>query len=170
MESNNFSEKTAGIRNNLIKTELIEVPLLAFVLGLAFGVLGILITPSGERGVSDFTMGLIQIPILAAVVALALWAVYLAYIRMARAGGKVIDVAIWIIAAVVTASFTFWCWIILDLNRVVVSKLLYKGEAPVEYAWSAKSKAIRKAWESSRKAQMSVQPVVDMPVVDVEEI
>jgi hypothetical protein len=32
-----------------------------------------------------------------------------------------------------------------------MKKLFYRGEAPVEFAWSVRSKAIRKAWEEARK-------------------
>jgi hypothetical protein len=33
-----------------------------------------------------------------------------------------------------------------------MSKLFYRGEAPVEYAWSARSKLGRKLWEQTQKA------------------
>jgi hypothetical protein len=62
-------------------------------------------------------------------------------------------VGLWIIAAMLTASYTFWAWTILDVNRWLMQKLVYRGAAPVEYAWSARSKQIRKAWEQARKAQ-----------------
>ena len=167
METNNFSEKIKGIRNNLTKIELIELSLLAFVLGLAFGILGIFITPSNERVSSDFTMGLIEIPLLAVLAILFLWGVYMLYIRMARAGGKVVDIAIWVIMAIITSSVSFWCWTILDLNRLLMTKLIYKGETPVEYAWSAKSKAYRKAWEEAKKQGSPVQSMAEP--VDVLE-
>ncbi len=80
------------------------------------------------------------------------WAIYNGYIRLARAGGKIVDVGIWVMASILTSSYTFWAWTILDLNRILISRLFYRGDAPVEYAWSAQSKQIRKAWEQARKA------------------
>jgi hypothetical protein len=79
------------------------------------------------------------------------WVIYNLYIRIARAGGRLVDVGLWIIASLATASYTFWAWSILDINRLIVSKLLYRGDAPVELAWSARSKQVRKAWEKARK-------------------
>jgi hypothetical protein len=75
------------------------------------------------------------------------------YIRIARAGGKAVDIGLWVIATTVTASYTFWTWTILDVNRWLMKKLFYRGEAPVEFAWSVRSKAIRKAWEETQKAK-----------------
>jgi hypothetical protein len=79
------------------------------------------------------------------------WAIYNLYIRIARAGGRRVDVGLWIIAAAATGSYTFWAWTILDINRWIMKKLFYRGEAPVEYAWSSRSKQVRKAWEAARK-------------------
>jgi len=80
------------------------------------------------------------------------WLIYNAYIRIARAGGRVVDVALWVLASLLTSTYTFWAWSVLDLNRLLMSKLLYLGEAPVEFAWSSRSKQIRKIWEKARKA------------------
>ena len=79
------------------------------------------------------------------------WLIYNLYIRLARAGGKAVDIGLWVIAAAATASYTFWAWTILDINRWLMKKFLYQGEAPVEYAWSARSKQIRKLWEQAHK-------------------
>lgn len=80
------------------------------------------------------------------------WAIYNVYIRVARAGGKIVDIGIWVIASLLTSSYTFWAWTILDLNRALISRRFYRGDAPVEYAWSARSKKVRKVWEQARKA------------------
>ena len=80
------------------------------------------------------------------------WLIYNVYIRIARAGGRIVDIGVWILATVLTSSYTFWAWSILDLNRMLMAKFLYLGEAPVEYAWSVQSKQVRKAWERARKA------------------
>lgn len=79
------------------------------------------------------------------------WAIYNFYIRIARAGGRIVDVAVWVVASLATGTYTFWAWTILDVNRFLMFKLFYQGEAPVEYAWSARSKQVRKAWEQMRK-------------------
>jgi hypothetical protein len=79
------------------------------------------------------------------------WAIYNIYIRIARAGGRIVDVAIWVLASLATGTYTFWAWTILDVNRFLMSKLFYRGEAPLEYAWSARSKQVRKLWEQMRK-------------------
>ena len=44
------------------------------------------------------------------------------------------------------------CWTILDSNCLFVAKFLYGDETPVEYAWSARSKQVRKAWEQVQQA------------------
>jgi hypothetical protein len=53
---------------------------------------------------------------------------------------------------VLTRNFTLWCWIILDVNRLILAKLLYQGDALVEYAFSWRSKQRRKIWEQLQKA------------------
>lgn len=80
------------------------------------------------------------------------WIIYNVYIRIARAGGRIVDISVWILATVLTSSYTFWAWSILDLNRLLIAKLFYLGEAPVEFAWSSSSKQVRKNWEKTRKA------------------
>ena len=82
---------------------------------------------------------------------LGTWAIYNLYICIARAGGKFVDTGVWVLATIATGSYTFWTWTILDGNRLLMSKLLYRGDAPVEYAWSARSKQVRKAWDKARK-------------------
>ena len=80
------------------------------------------------------------------------WAIYNIYIRIARAGGRFVDVALWVLASLLTSTYTFWAWSILDLNRLLMSKWFYLGEAPVEFAWSSSSKQVRKVWEKAQKA------------------
>jgi hypothetical protein len=80
------------------------------------------------------------------------WGIYNVHIRIARAAGPRVDIALWMIASAFTGSYTFWTWTIFDINRLMISRFLYCGEAPVEYAWSVKSKQIRKRWEQSHKA------------------
>ncbi|HMD83006.1 MAG TPA: hypothetical protein VKE92_16930, partial [Anaerolineales bacterium] len=81
------------------------------------------------------------------------WVIYNAYILIARAGGRIVDISIWILATLLTSSYTLWAWSLLDLNRLLMAKLFYRGEAPVEFAWSAQSKQVRKAWERARKVR-----------------
>lgn len=83
------------------------------------------------------------------------WVLYNVYIRIARAGGSKIDIVLWILAAASTGSYTFWAWTILDVNRLIMAKLFYQGEAPVEYAWSTRSKQVRKFWEQAQSASQT---------------
>ncbi len=82
------------------------------------------------------------------------WAIYLAYIRISRIFPSRVDVRFRIFFAAITTCYTLWAWIILDINRFILAKLIYRGEAPVEYAWSWRSKQRRKEWEKSRKQTM----------------
>jgi hypothetical protein len=95
---------------------------------------------------------LISFLVIFEIIVLGSWAIYNLYIRIARAAGQSLDIAIWVLSSIATASYTFWAWTILDINRFIVSRLLYRGEAPVEFAWSSRSKQVRKLWEQARKA------------------
>ena len=81
------------------------------------------------------------------------WAIYLAYIRLTRGLYPRADVRLRFLLAFLTSTYTLWAWLILDLNRWILAKLVYQGDAPVEYAWSSKSKLIRKQWEAEQKAK-----------------
>jgi hypothetical protein len=85
-------------------------------------------------------------------VILGSWVIYLAYIRLTRGLYPRADVRLRIALAIFTSTYTLWAWIILDINRWILSKLIYRGEAPVEYAWSSQSKLTRKLWEQQQKA------------------
>jgi hypothetical protein len=135
-----------NIRTKIALIEFIELSALGFALWLlgAFNA----ITVSGEHLFDQisFLLGIETI-------LLGSWAIYNVYIRIARAGGRTIDVAVWILASLLTASYTFWAWSFLDINGFLMSKLFYRGEAPVEYAWSTRSKQVRKLWELMQKTQ-----------------
>jgi hypothetical protein len=66
-----------------------------------------------------------------------------------------VDVRLRIFFAAITTTYTLWAWILLDINRLILAKLLYRGAAPVEYAWSWRSKQRRKLWEQGQKANPS---------------
>lgn len=134
-----------NIRTKIALVEFIELSALGFALWV-FGAYNA-VTASGERLFDQisFLMGI-------ELILLGSWAIYNLYLRIARAGGRTIDVIIWIIASILTASYTFWAWTFLDINRFIMSKLLYRGEAPVEYAWSSRSKQVRKVWEQMQKS------------------
>lgn len=133
-----------NFQNRITTLEAIELSILGFALW-GFGVYNAILD-----GQSLFDQ--IDILVFLEVILLGSWTIYNAYIRIARATGRTLDVGIWILASMLTATYTFWAWTILDVNRFIVSKLFYRGEAPVEYAWSWRSKYIRKAWEQARKA------------------
>lgn len=133
----------SNIRNKLALIEFIELG----SFGFAFWCLGTLTAIGDGESVFDQIIFLV----ITQSIILGSWAIYNGYIRVARAGGRLVDVGLWVIASLATASYTFWAWSILDINRLVVSKLLYRGDAPVEYAWSGRSKQVRKIWERARK-------------------
>ena len=132
----------SSFRNKIAMIEAAELA----SLGFAFWCLGAI--PAISKGESFFdqiifffiTQGML----------LGSWAIYNLYIRIAHAGGKLVDIRLWVIATAVTGSYTFWAWSILDINRLIIAKFLYRGDAPVELAWSARSKQIRKVWEKAR--------------------
>lgn len=140
-----FETSVPTVRNKIALIEAIEL----FIIGSAFSALVAL--GNFMSSDPDF-VGLIVFILLTHGVLLGSWAIYNAYIRVARAGGRTLDVLIWVFASLLTGSYTFWAWTILDVNRFIMSKLLYRGEAPVEYAWSWRSKQIRKLWEQAQKA------------------
>jgi hypothetical protein len=135
-----------GIRQKIGLIEAVELPILGFVL---WGLASLLLIGSPDVDI----MSIFSFFIMIEVGLLGSWAIYSLYIRIARAGGKAVDVGLWVIATAATASYTFWAWTILDINRWLMKKLFYRGETPVEFAWSAKSKLIRKMWEAARKSQ-----------------
>ncbi len=141
---NQIKSPLQALRKKILLIEAIELAMLGFV----FWILASLITIGApDVGLSNLIVFFIMIE----GGLLGSWLIYNLYIRIARAGGRSIDIALWVIATVVTASYTFWAWTILDINRWIIAKLLYRGEAPVEYAWSVRSKQIRKVWEENKK-------------------
>ncbi|MEW6402630.1 MAG: hypothetical protein AB1649_12575 [Chloroflexota bacterium] len=136
-----------SLRTNLGAIEAIELAIIGLVLWGLFAM-----TPSDtpNPGFLDLIMFLMVFEGFV----FASWGIYNAYIRIARAvGSRRYDVRLWIAASALTASYTFWAWTILDVNRWLIAKFLYRGEAPVEYAWSSRSKQVRKAWEQVHKAK-----------------
>lgn len=133
-----------ALRNKITLIEALELSILGFGLWVIVSLLTI--------GAPDVgLLNLIVVFIMIEGGLLGSWLIYNLYIRIARAGGKAVDIGLWVIATTVTASYTFWAWTILDVNRWLMKKLFYRGETPVEFAWSVRSKAIRKAWEETRK-------------------
>jgi hypothetical protein len=136
----------SGVRSKLALIEAIELAVLGFAVW-CLGVVGAITSFNGSFSeLITFLIGLEGI-------LLSSWAIYNGYIRVARAGGRIVDIGIWWIASGLTATYTLWAWSILDINRIIVSKLLYRGDAPVELAWSWRSKQARKAWEQAQKVR-----------------
>ena len=136
---------TQSFRTRIAFIEFIELA----ALGFAFWCFGAFVAMS-EPG-SSFLDQIVFLIITEGIL-LGSWAIYNGYIRLARAGGKIVDFGMWVVASILTSSYTFWAWTILDLNRALISRRFYRGDAPVEYAWSAHSKQVRKTWEQARKA------------------
>ena len=148
-----FSSGT-GLRSRLGAIEAVELGVLSLGVMVLMAVVGL--TDPGITLVNVLAASVLIIGAL-----FILWGSYNLYIRLARAGGGALDVGLWVIAAAATASVTFWAWSIFDVNRWIMAKLFYRGAAPVEYAWSAKSKQRRKIWEAARKAVQNSQIQVE---------
>lgn len=139
-----FETSVPTVRNKIALIEAIEL----FIIGSAFWALVALANLMSSE--ADF-LSLIIFFLFTHGVLLGSWAIYNTYIRIARAGGRTVDIGIWVLASLATGTYTFWAWLILDINRFLMSRLFYRGEAPVEYAWSWRSKQIRKLWEQAKK-------------------
>lgn len=140
-----FESSVPTIRNKIALIEAIELFIIGSALWTLFALLNIMSSGTSFVDLIIFFM-------LTQGVLLGSWAIYNVYIRIARAGGRTVDIGIWVLASLATGTYTFWAWLILDLNRFIMSKLFYRGEAPVEYAWNWRSKQIRKLWEQAKKA------------------
>lgn len=140
-----FETSVPAVRNKIALIEAIEL----FIIGSGlWGLFALLNLMSSDTSFVDLIIFFMFIH----GVLMGSWAIYNVYIRIARVGGRTVDIAIWVLASLATGTYTFWAWLILDLNRFIMSKLFYRGEAPVEYAWSWRSKQIRKLWEQARKS------------------
>ena len=140
-----FEPSLSPLRSRITLIEALELPLLTF----GIWSLAVLIDSSdGNINFSEVFTYLIGLEL----IVLGSWLIYNIYIRIARAAGGRVDISLWIIASALTGSYTFWAWTILDINRLLLAKIFYQGEAPVEYAWSVKSKYVRKLWEQSQQA------------------
>jgi hypothetical protein len=140
-----FQPSLPHFRNRITAIEAIELAAIGFVF---WGLITLIPTQTGDFSI-EFQVVFFFIT---EVVILGSWAIYNIYIRISRAGGRYVDHGLWIGTLLLTGSYSLWCWIILDVNRFILAKLLYRGEAPVEYAVSWRSKQRRKLWEQMQKA------------------
>lgn len=140
-----FEPSVSSIRMKMAMIEAIELSAIGALLS------GLLILVPTETP-TTITVAIALFVIIEGVI-LGSWAIYLAYIRLTRGLYPRADVRLRLGIAALTSTYTLWAWIILDINRWILSKLVYQGEAPVEYAWSSKSKLARKEWEQAQKAK-----------------
>jgi len=140
------------LRGNLYALELIELTGLGFLLATFVNV----VVPSQGANALAIT-ALVQFFIPAVFV--VAWLVYAICIRLARAlGGQAGPVALWILIgfAVFLSGGTIIVLItVLDLNRFLVSRLLYRGAKPVEYIWNQNSLDRRRAWDEMMKERQT---------------
>lgn len=136
------------LRTRITIIEAIELAL------LGFGLWSLIALIPGNTSTPD-VLSLMIFLVFTEGILLGSWVLYNVYIRIARVGGSKIDIALWILAAALTGSYTFWAWTILDINRLIMAKLFYQGQAPVEYAWSTRSKQGRKFWEQAQRASQT---------------
>ena len=141
---NTFEPSLPGFLTKMAAVEAMELSILGFLFG---GLL--LLIPTETPTTLVVAIGILVI-IQGAI--LGSWAIYLLYIRLTRGLDPRVDLRLRIAIALLTSTYTLWAWLILDINRWVLARLIYQGEAPVEYAWSSRSKLIRKEWEQSQKA------------------
>ncbi len=145
---NTFQPSLPSFRSKMAAIEAMELSTIGFIV---WGLM--LLVPDST---ADTTLGfLIGVLFLIEGFLLGSWVIYLAYIRVSRIFPSRMDIRLRIFLAAVTTTYTLWAWILLDINRLILAKLLYRGEAPVEYAWSWRSKQRRKNWEQMRKAGQS---------------
>ena len=141
---NTFEPSLPSFLTKMAAIEAMELSILGFL----FGGLLLLIptetptTPMVAIGILVIIQGII----------LGSWAIYLLYIRLTRGLYPRVDLRLRIVLAILTSTYTLWAWLILDINRWMLAKLIYQGEAPVEYAWSSRSKLARKEWEQANKS------------------
>lgn len=140
-----FQPSLPSFLNKMSAIEAIELSVIGFLLwGLA------IIIPTETPTTIPVAIGLF---VIIEGFILGSWLIYVAYIRLTRGLYPRADIRLRIGIAALTSTYTLWAWIVLDINRWILAKLIYRGEAPVEYAWSSKSKLARKEWEQAQKAK-----------------
>ena len=140
-----FQPSLSPLRSRITLLEAFELPVLTFGI---WSLATLVDSSNGHINFSELFTYLIGLEL----IVLGSWAIYNMYIRLARAAGGRVDIALWVIASAFTGSYTFWTWTILDVNRLLLTRLFYQGDAPVEYAWSVRSKYVRKRWEQAQRA------------------
>jgi hypothetical protein len=140
---NTLQPSLPAFRSRILAIEAIELSILGF---LFWGLIAMI--PVKEPLTLTRLIGFF---IITQIVLLGSWLLYNIFLRVARALGRPLDVMIWFFSSVATGSYTLWAWTLLDLNRLLMVKLFYQGEVPVEYAWSRRSRWVRKAWEDAKK-------------------
>lgn len=141
---NTLQPSLPAFRSKITLIEFMELSILGFMF---WGLL--MIVPSDTP---TSVVDLIIFLMLTEAIILGSWAIYLAYIRLTRGWYPRVDIRVNILLAALTGTYTLWTWIALDINRFILAKLLYCGDAPVEYAWSPRSKQARKEWEQAKRA------------------
>lgn len=134
------------LRSKITTIEFIELSLLGF----SVWCLGAYNAARSGESLFD----ILNMLILLELVLLGSWGIYNLYIRVARSLGGCLGHMLWMVAVLGTGSYFLWAWILLDANRFVMSRLFYRGEAPIEYAFSPRSRQRRYDWEEARKANM----------------
>lgn len=145
-----FEPSISTIRTKMAAIEAIELSTIGF---LFWGLIAIVPTDT-PTPISVIITGFVLIEGFL----LGSWAIYLAYVRITRGLYYRLDIRLKFLIGMLTGTYTLWAWTILDINRWILAKLVYRGEAPVEYAWNSKSKLARKEWEQAQKAKQAYFP------------
>ena len=121
-----FQPSLSPLRSRITLLEAFELPVLTFGI---WSLATLVDSSDGNINFSELFTYLIGLEL----IVLGSWAIYNMYIRLARAAGGRVDIALWVIASAFTGSYTFWAWTVLDVNRLLLTRLFYQGDAPVEY-------------------------------------
>lgn len=156
-------------RQNILVLEAIELTVLFILLGLFTVWLGMSDgAPSDELLINIivvlFVMGGAVVSVLVA------WGMYLLVIRIMR------RLPLWIFVPLVIVSGGLALGVVVvislfDLNRLMLARLLYNGEAPVEYFWSKESSQALEAWKRGERAPKPGQLArVPDPAIPAERV
>ena len=132
-----------SVRNKIALIEFIELPAIGFALWCFF----VLASPNTP---TSSPLDLIIFFAVTEGIFLGSWALYNIYIRIARAGGRIVDVALWVLASFLTSTYTFWAWSIAVVVDSACSRVQPMRISPTERRsavvfMAADSNAVRRA-------------------------
>lgn len=148
--SDSIVRTPAGLRTRLHALEAIEITMIG--LGIT-AVMGAVVAPQQITAIGPwgFLLELVSVGVLLTLGPLLAWSLYTGFVVI-TCPALVLDLGLWLAASALTSGFAILFFTAFDLNRLLVAALLYRGEAPVAYAWSYGSKRRRREWLRARRA------------------